>query len=63
MIQVFLTSPFYQQKDEAHRRKCQRLDYLPNTARKAATTVYSTAQVDYDRWRQNRKRERRYATR
>jgi putative DNA primase/helicase len=58
MIQAFLTSPYFQQKDEAHKRKCQRSDYLPNTARKAATTVYSTAQVDYDRWQASTKSER-----
>jgi putative DNA primase/helicase len=61
MIQACLTSPYFQQKDEAHKRKCQRSDYLPNTARKAATTVYSTARADYDRWQQNRRRERSYA--
>ena len=61
MIGAFLQSPHYAQKDEAHKHKCQRSDYLPNTARKAATTVYSTAQVDYERWQQNRKRERSYA--
>jgi putative DNA primase/helicase len=63
MTRAFLTSPYYQQKDDTHKRKCQRADYLPNTAQKAAATVYSTARADYDRWRQNRKSERRYATR
>jgi len=58
MIQAFLTSPHYQQKDEAHKRKCRRSDYLPNTAQSAACTAYSTAKADYDRWRQHQKRER-----
>ncbi|MDR2356935.1 MAG: hypothetical protein LBD92_02460 [Oscillospiraceae bacterium] len=61
MIRAFLSSPHFAQKDEAHKRKCQRDDYLPNTARKAAATVYSTAIADYERWRQSRKKERSYA--
>jgi hypothetical protein len=61
MVRAFLTSPYFRQKDEAHKRKCQRADYLPNTARKAAATVYSTARADYDRWQRNRKRERNCA--
>jgi putative DNA primase/helicase len=61
MIAAFFQSPHYQQKDESHKRKCQRADYLPITARKAAETAYSTAQADYERWRQNHKRERNYA--
>ena len=58
MTRAFLQSPHCVSKDEAHRRKCQRTDYLPNTARKAADTVHSTARADYERWTQNRKRER-----
>jgi putative DNA primase/helicase len=61
MIGAFMQSPYYQQKDEEHKRKCRRSDYLPNTARKAATTVYSTARADYDRYQQNRKKERSVA--
>jgi putative DNA primase/helicase len=61
MIGAFLQSPHFAQKDEAHRRKCQRDDYLANTARKAAATVYSTAIADYERWRRNRRREREFA--
>jgi putative DNA primase/helicase len=61
MIRAFLRSPHFAQKDEAHRRKCQRDDYLPNTARKAAATVYSTAIADYERWRRNQKRTRGFA--
>ena len=60
MIQAFLSSPYHAQKDEAHKNKCRRSDYLPNTAKNACATVYSTAAVDYERW-QNRKRERGYA--
>ena len=61
MIRAFLSSPHHAQKDEAHKRKCQRSDYLPNTAKNACATVYSTAAVEYERWQQNRKRERSYA--
>jgi hypothetical protein len=61
MIQAFLSSPYYAQKDEEHKKKCQRADYLPNTAKNAAATVYSTARTDCERWRRNRKREGSYA--
>ncbi len=60
MIGAFMQSPYHTQKDEAHRKKCQRTDYLPNTAANACATVYSTAAADYDRW-QSRRRERSYA--
>lgn len=59
MVRAFLSSPYYLQKDNAHMKKCRRADYLPNTAKKACATVYSTAKADYDRWQQNRKLERR----
>jgi putative DNA primase/helicase len=58
MIRAFLRSPHCRQKDEAHRRKCERADYLPNTAQEAADTVYSTARADYERWQRGRARER-----
>lgn len=61
MIRAFLSSPYHAQKDEAHRRKCQRSDYLPNTAKNACATVYSTAVVDYERWQQSRRQKRSYA--
>jgi len=61
MIRAFMQSPYYFQKDEAHKQKCQRSDYLPNTADKAASTVYSTARTDYERWQRNRKQERSVA--
>ena len=50
MIRAFLSSPFHAQKDEAHKKKCQRSDYLANTAKNAYATVYSTAATDYERW-------------
>jgi len=62
MIQAFLSSPYYAQKDEAHKKKCQRSDYLPNTAKNASTTVYSTAAAEYERW-QSRKRNNVVASR
>jgi putative DNA primase/helicase len=61
MIRAFLSSPYHAQKDEAHRHKCQRSDYLPNTAKNACATAYSTAIVDYERWQQSRKQQRSYA--
>ena len=60
MIQAFLSSPYYAQKDKTHTKKCQRSDYLPNTAKNSCATVYSTAAADYDRWQQNRKHQRNY---
>ena len=57
VIQAFLSSPYFAQKDEAHRKKCQRSDYLPNTAKNACDSVYSTAVADYERW-QGGRRER-----
>jgi putative DNA primase/helicase len=57
MIQAFLKSPYFAQKNEAHQKKCNRLDYLPNTAQKACDTAYSTAAADYIRW-QNKNQER-----
>ena len=59
MIRAFLSSPYHAQKDEAHKRKCQRDDYLPNTAKNSCATTYSTAIADYERWQLSRKRERR----
>ena len=58
MIRAFTSSPYYSQKDEAHRKKCQRSDYLPNTAKNACATVYSTAIADNERWQQHHMRER-----
>ena len=57
MIRAFLSSPYHSQKDDAHLKKCQRSDYLPNTAKNASATVYSTAIVDNQHW-QSQKRER-----
>jgi putative DNA primase/helicase len=61
MIRAFLQSPHYGQKDDAHKRKCERADYLPKTAQKAADTVHSTARADYERWQRSRRRERSLA--
>jgi putative DNA primase/helicase len=61
MIRAFLSSPYHAQKDGAHKKKCQRPDYLPNTAKNACATVYSTAQADYDYYQQKRWREGRCA--
>jgi putative DNA primase/helicase len=59
MIRAFLSSPYHAQKDEAHKKKCQRNDYLPNTAKNACATVYSTAAADYERWQQQQRNQKR----
>jgi putative DNA primase/helicase len=57
MIAAFLQSPYYAQKDDPHMRKCQRSDYLPNTAKAACATLRSTALEDTERYKQkNRER-------
>ena len=61
MIYAFLSSPHHAQKDNAHKKKCQRADYLSNTAARASTTVYSTAQADHERWLQQKKTRRKGA--
>ena len=61
MTRAFLSSPHYAGKDEPHKKKCLRADYLPNTAKNACATVHSTAAVDSQRWQQSRRRERSYA--
>jgi len=54
MVSAFLQSPFYAKKDDAHKKKCDRADYLPKTAAKSAASVRSTAKEDAERWKQNR---------
>jgi hypothetical protein len=49
-----MSSPYYAQKDEFHKMKCQRHDYLPNTARNSCATARSTAAADYERWQGSR---------
>jgi len=56
MIIAFLSSPYHLQKDEPHKMKCRRPDYLTNTARNACATVRSTAAADRERWQRNRNR-------
>jgi hypothetical protein len=51
---VELQSPYFASKDEAHKRKCQRTDYLPNTAKAACTSLRSTAREDTERYRRER---------
>ncbi len=55
MLAAFAQSPYYAQKDEAHKRKCQRADYLPNTAKAACATLHSTAEQDTARFNQTKK--------
>ena len=55
MMAAFLRSPYYHQKDDAHQRKCQRADYLPNTARTACASLRSTAWEDTQRYLEQKK--------
>jgi len=54
VVQAFMISPHYSQKDEAHIKKCQRNDYLTRTAMNACSTIYSTAAADSQRYQQQR---------
>ena len=56
MLAAFRQSPYHEQKDEAHKLKCQRADYLPNTAAAACATLRSTAAADTVRYRQAKSR-------
>jgi putative DNA primase/helicase len=58
MIAAFMSSPYFAQKDEAHRRKCQRADYLPNTAKAACFPLRSTAREDAERFRRQKNYEK-----
>jgi len=57
MAAAFLQSPYFSQKDEAHQKKCNRADYLPNTVKTACATLRSTAHEDTVRYRQSRTRD------
>jgi len=57
MCAAFLQSPYFAQKDEQHKKKCQRSDYLPNTAKTACATLRSTAYEDTMRYRQDKYRD------
>jgi putative DNA primase/helicase len=61
MIGAFIRSPHHAQKDEAHKAKCRRADYLLATAQKSCANVYSTAAADHERWKQGRHREKSHA--
>lgn len=52
MLAAFMQSPYFGQKDETHKQKCRRADYLPNTAKTACATLRSTAHEDTLRYRQ-----------
>lgn len=49
-IQTFSSSPYSLQKDEKHKKKLQRKDYLPNLARAAILSV--TAEQKNTEWRE-----------
>jgi len=56
MITAFMQSPYYAQKDEYHKKKCDRSDYLPNTANVACAYLRSTAEEDIHRYHKTRLR-------
>ncbi|MDD4474269.1 MAG: hypothetical protein PHV95_00555 [Eubacteriales bacterium] len=56
MIAAFLQSHYYAEKDEAHKRKCQRSDYLRGTAKAACASLRSTAREDTERYKRNKSR-------
>ena len=56
MITAFLQSPYYAEKDDAHKRKCQRSDYLRGTAKAACASLRSTAREDTERYQCNKSR-------
>lgn len=43
---AFFNSPHYAQKDEQHKKKCSRKDYLPNTIKQAIAGLTSIAEKD-----------------
>jgi len=57
MVGAFLQSPYFAQKDEAHQKKCRRVDYLPNTVKAACTTLRSTAYEDTARYQRQKNRD------
>lgn len=57
MMKAFISSPYYNGKDDAHKKKCGRKDYLYNTAKTACATLRSTAHEDTVRYRQSRTRD------
>ena len=52
-IQAFLSSPYVSQKDDAHKKKLERADYLPRVVN--AITLTSTAAADDALWQQQHK--------
>lgn len=58
MIAAFTQSPYYTGKDDAHKKKCGRSDYLANTAKNACATLRSTAYEDTQRFRYKQNREK-----
>lgn len=61
MIDRFFNSPHYDQKDEAHKTKCDRNDYLSRTADKALKETHSTADEENAKWQKQRHEETRKA--
>ena len=57
MMKAFISSPYFNGKDDVHKKKCGRQDYLYNTAKTACATLRSTAHEDTARYQQSRTRD------
>lgn len=51
---AFLQSPHYAQKDEQHRKKCARKDYIDRTIEEALADLRTTAALDHQQWQEQR---------
>lgn len=57
MIDAFLQSPHFALKDDAHKKKCDRVDYLPRTAQRAIADCRQTAENADWNFRNNRRQQ------
>ena len=57
MIDAFLQSPHFASKDAEHKKKCDRVDYLPRTAKEAISKCPQTAENNDWNYRQTRKQQ------
>lgn len=57
MVELFQLSPYYHTKDEQHKKKAERSDYLERTARKAVADCSSTATADSEAFWRDKQRQ------
>lgn len=48
--QAFFESPYYSQKDDEHKKKCDRRDYIPRTIKRVLDELRATAQNDNEQY-------------